>query len=224
MAVTFPAARTSTTTLRSGPAALLVEQEGGREQQQPKAKPEPHGGAPGAAATRGWRRGTVAGRSSAAAGGSLSEGPGASAAHSPGEAAGSTDLSAARRAPQFVGPAPSPRRRACSQRGGFFKGRERAAEAQWLPCAWALGLGIPHPFAASAGPWVPALAACAPRGPRLGSPGQRRCCCASGGRFCGSEGGPEARRDEPDPRVAGLGAWTETSAWRLALPCGGGCC
>lgn len=82
MAVTFPTARASTTTLRSGPAALLVEQESGGQQQQPNAEPGPHGGALGAAATRGWRRGTVAGRSSAAAGGSLSEGPGASAAQS----------------------------------------------------------------------------------------------------------------------------------------------
>lgn len=31
----------------------------------------------------------------------------------------------------------------------------------------------------------------------------------------------QAKKDQPDPRVAGLGAWIETSARRLALPCGG---
>lgn len=72
------------THLRSGPAALLVEQEGSEQQQQPDAEPGPHGGAPGAAATSGWRRETAAGRSGAAAGGSLSEGRDASAAHCPG--------------------------------------------------------------------------------------------------------------------------------------------
>lgn len=30
-----------------------------------------------------------------------------------------------------------------------------------------------------------------------------------------------ARRDRPEPRVAGPGSWTETSARRRALPCGG---
>ncbi|KAK2118764.1 hypothetical protein P7K49_000150, partial [Saguinus oedipus] len=37
------------THLRSGPAALLVEQKGGGQQQQPDAEPGPHGGAPEAA-------------------------------------------------------------------------------------------------------------------------------------------------------------------------------
>lgn len=72
------------THLRSGPAAILVEQEGGRQQQQPNAEPGPHGGAPGAAAAGGRRRRSGAGRSRAAAGGSLSEGRGAGAARSPG--------------------------------------------------------------------------------------------------------------------------------------------
>lgn len=31
----------------------------------------------------------------------------------------------------------------------------------------------------------------------------------------------QAKKDQPDPRVAGLGEWIETSARRLALPCGG---
>lgn len=72
------------THLRSGPAALLMEQEGGGQQQQPDAEPGPHGGAPGAAGTGEGRRGPAAGRSGAAAGGSLGEGRGVSAAHRPG--------------------------------------------------------------------------------------------------------------------------------------------
>lgn len=72
------------THLCSGPAALLVEQEGGRQQQQPDAEPGPHGGAPGAAGTGGYLRGTAAGVRGAAAGGSLAEGRGASTAHRPG--------------------------------------------------------------------------------------------------------------------------------------------
>lgn len=72
------------THLRSGSAALLVEQKGCGQQQQPDAEPGPHGGAPGAAATGDWRWGTAVGRSGAAKGGSLSEGRGASAEHCPG--------------------------------------------------------------------------------------------------------------------------------------------
>lgn len=76
MAVTLPAARAGTPTLRGGPAALLVEQERGEQQQQPDAEPGPHGGEPGAAGTGAGRRGTAepaAGLSRAAAGGSLME-------------------------------------------------------------------------------------------------------------------------------------------------------
>lgn len=64
-------AKPAGTHLRSGSAALLVEQKGCGQQQQPDAEPGPHGGAPGAAATGGWRRGTAIRRSRAAEGGSL---------------------------------------------------------------------------------------------------------------------------------------------------------
>ena len=54
-----PGAEPAGTHLRGGPAALLVEQEGGG-QQQPDAEPGPHAGAPGAAGTGGGRRGAGA--------------------------------------------------------------------------------------------------------------------------------------------------------------------
>lgn len=104
------------THLRSGPAVLLVEQKGGEQQQQPDAEPGPHGGAPEAAGDGGGRLPGVQGPRRAAS--SLKAGLPALRTV-PGAAAPSGDLSAAGRAPQFVGAAPSPRR--CA--GGASKGR-----------------------------------------------------------------------------------------------------
>lgn len=114
----MPGAEPAGTHLRSGPAALLVEQEGGG-QQQPEAEPGPHGGAPGAAGTGGDGGGPRRGARGAAAGGSLRRAGARRLRTVPGAAARGGDLSAAPRAPQFVGAAPSPRRRA----GGASKGR-----------------------------------------------------------------------------------------------------
>lgn len=63
------------THLSSGPAALLVEQKGGGQQQKPEAEPGPHGGAPGAAGDQRGRQGTAARLPGAAASSSVSEGP-----------------------------------------------------------------------------------------------------------------------------------------------------
>lgn len=63
--------------------------------------------------------GRAGGRSRAAEGGSLSEAGARARSTVRGAAAGGGDLREARRAPQFVGAAPSPRRRA----GGVSKGR-----------------------------------------------------------------------------------------------------
>lgn len=108
------------THLRSGSAALLVEQKGGERQQKPDAEPGPHGGAPRAAGDQQRRRGSAARLPWAAARCSVSEGPGVSPAHRPG-CGGSAQRPerAARGAPQFVGAAPSPRQ--CA--GGVSKGR-----------------------------------------------------------------------------------------------------
>lgn len=221
------------THLRSGPAALLVEQEGGGQQQQPEAEPGPHGGAPGAAGTGGDPRGTAAGARGAAAGGSAAEGRGASAAHRPGRGG-------SRRRPER-GPASSPICWRCplpsAARGRRLKGEDPAARVRGGGSARPGDCGRRAPGRQGSAlrthprqPRDPAPPAPvhrpedrglrpAPGGPR----GRSRCPCAASGRprsggcaRTAPDAGPEVRATPGTRRPQlGLGLGAPRAGWGL---------
>lgn len=121
-----PGAEPAGTHLRGGPAALLVEQEGGG-QQEPDAEPGPHGGAPGAAWTGGGRRGPAPGLLGAAAGGSLSQGRDSSAAHRPGRGSSRRRPERDQASSPICWRCPSPQRRGA---GGASKGEDPSARVR----------------------------------------------------------------------------------------------